>query len=538
MIAAILRAQLLTMRPRSGSMGLGLLVTVFWYGFWCFAACWAGLYVAVSDLATLRFSLPIGLMGVCIYWQAMPVLSASMGAGLDLRKLLLYPVPHQNLFAVELLLRLVAGAEMILVLLGGGAGLIFNRAGGVKAVSGVAATLAFFVLFNVLLASGTRSLMERLLSRRKVRELVALLLAVLWVGPRLMMMRGVEPKWLHRGGDAVGAFGWPWSAAAHGLLSWGESGGMLLLSALSLAVWTLAAGWFGRTQFERNIRYDVLAAQAIPQGPAGTAARSWTGWFYRLPAMLWRDPLAAIVEKELRTLARSPRFRMAFVMGLAFGMMAWLPMIMGRRAAHSGFFADSFLTVVCVYAMSLIGQVTYWNSFGLDRSAAIFYFTAPQPISRTLIGKNIACLFYIYLETLVLTAITLAVRVNFGLKQLAETLAVVGICAVYLMGLGNMTSVRYPIALSPERVSQGGGGHKAQVLVMVFYPVALLPVVLAYIARYALESELAFAAVLGLAAAIGAMLYWIAMESAVQAASKLRQNLVAELSKGEGPVAT
>ena len=416
--------------------------------------------------------------------------------------------------------------------------MLFNRNAGWKALPGVAAALAIFILFNLLMASGTRSLMERLLARRKVREVVALLMAMLWIGPRTAIMLGVSPKWLHHAGDAVGAFGWPWSAAARGMLAGSESGGALLLAGLSLATWTLAAAWFGRAQFERNIRYDALAAQATPQRPATTPARSWTGWLYRIPALLWRDPLAAIVEKELRTLARSPRFRMVFVMGFSFGLMVWLPVMMGRGAVHSGFFSHNFLTIVCVYAMTLIGQVTYWNCFGLDRSAAIFYFTAPQPLWRTLLGKNIACLFFIYLETLVLAAITLVVRVSFGLGQMVETLTVVGICAVYLMALGNICSVRFPRPLSPERVSQGGGGNKAQVLVMVFYPVALLPVILAYVARYALESQVAFSVVLGFAAAIGGMLYWLAMESAVNAAGKLRQNLLAELSKGEGPVAT
>ena len=51
---------------------------------------------------------------------------------------------------------------------------------------------------------------------------------------------------------------------------------------------------------------------------------------YRFPSLLWRDPLAAIVEKELRSLARTPRFRMVFVMGFTFGVMVWLPMILGR----------------------------------------------------------------------------------------------------------------------------------------------------------------------------------------------------------------
>jgi ABC-2 type transport system permease protein len=279
-----------------------------------------------------------------------------------------------------------------------------------------------------------------------------------------------------------------------------------------------------------------LAAQATI-APAATRANALTGWFYRLPSLLWRDPLAAIVEKELRSLARSPRFRMVFVMGFSFGLMVWLPMVIGRSAIHSGTFSSHFLTIVCVYAMTLIGQVSYWNCFGLDRSAVVFYFIAPQPLRRTLLGKNIACLFFIYMQTLVLVGITLAVRVSFGLGQLIETAAVVGICAIYLMALGNIASVRYPVAIKPERVSQSGSGNKMQLLLMVLYPIALLPVVLAYVARYALQSQIAFSVMLALAGAIGVMIYWIAMESAVDAAARLRQNMLTELSKGDGPVA-
>ena len=60
--------------------------------------------------------LPWAFLAICAYWQMMPILSASMGAGLDLRKLMVYPVPHRQLFLVEVLLRFTSGAEMLLVL--------------------------------------------------------------------------------------------------------------------------------------------------------------------------------------------------------------------------------------------------------------------------------------------------------------------------------------------------------------------------------------------------------------------------------------
>jgi ABC-2 type transport system permease protein len=540
MIAAILRAQMLSMRPASNrGVGLGVVAAVFWYGLWLVVSLTAAVLAAHAPAAMLRYGFPVALMGVCIYWQAMPALSAAMGSSLDLRKLLVYPAPHEQLFLIELLLRFATGIEMQMVLAGGAIGLLRNPAsGGLAALPAMAGALLIFVAFNVLLASGTRSLLERLLARRKIREVVALLLATVWLVPRFLMMTGSKATWLRGAGEAMGAFGWPWSAAARAALPLGQTAGSTALSWLSLACWAALAGWFGRVQFERNLRYDTLAAQATPMTPLSARTSRWTERFYRVPALLWHDPLAAIVEKELRTLARSPRFRMVFVMGFTFGLMFWLPMVLRRNGQHAGFLAHNFLVIVCIYAMTLIGQVTYWNCFGIDRSAAVFYFAAPQPIARTLLGKNIACLFFVYLEAVVLMSLTLAVRVNFSAGQAVETFVVIGICAMYLMALGNISSVHYPRALSPERVSQSGGGNRAQALVMMLYPAVLLPVILAYVARYALDSQTAFVAVLSIAAVIAAIFYTLAMESAAKAAGVRRQFILEELSRGDGPVAS
>ena len=69
-------------------------------------------------------------------------------------------------------------------------------------------------------------------------------------------------------------------------------------------------------------------------------------------------------------------------------------------------------------------------------------------------------------------------------------------------------------------------------------PLALLPVFLAYLARWALNSELAFIAVLAIAAVIGGIVYWIGLDSAVTAAGAKREQLFMALTQGEGPVAS
>jgi uncharacterized membrane protein YjgN (DUF898 family) len=129
-------------------------------------------------------------------------------------------------------------------------------------------------------------------------------------------------------------------------------------------------------------------------------------------------------------------------------------------------------------------------------------------------------------------------RLTAGWGQVAETLMVVGICAVYLLGLGNMASVNYPRPLNPENVSRGGSSGRSQGLLLLFYPVALMPVFLAYLARWALKSELAFLAVLAIAAVIGCVVYWIGLDSAVIAARAKREQLFLALTQGEGPIAS
>ena len=535
MIAAILRAQMLSMRIGGRRGAIFSAITGFlWYGFWSAAAVAAYVVTSLAGPVQLHTYLPMGFLGVCAYWQVIPVLSASMGAGLDMRKLLVYPLPHGQLFVVEILLRLTAGAEMIMVLTGGSLGLLSNpAAGGWTALPRVAGGALSFVVFNLLLASGMRSLLERLLTRRKVREVLSFLLLMLYVMPRVMFYQGGSRPHAIRGvGSALQAVGLPWTAAAR--LALGETEWLALAA---LGIWALIAFWFGRAQFERNLRYDAVAAQATPLAAKVPKSERWTERFYRLPGAFLTDPLAAIVEKELRTLSRAPRFRMVFVMGFTFGLAVWLPTIVGRHSDAPSSGSQYFLVVVCVYALTLMGQVSYWNCFGFDRSAAGIYFAAPQPMALTLAGKNVASLFFIYLEVLILTGVTMALRLGVTWGKVAETLVVVGVCSLYMLALGNVSSVNYPRGLSPERVSQGGASSRFQGLVFLLYPLALVPVFLAYLARYAFESDTVFAIVLAIAAVIGGVLYWVAMDSAVATASKRREQILQELAKGDGPVA-
>lgn len=532
MIAAILQAQFRSMRFFGRGTAFTVIAALIWYGIWVMVACAAGMGTAFAGPADLQKYLPLGFLGVCLYWQLVPLLSVSMGASLDLRKLMAYPIPHHKLFLVEVMLRFTTGIEAMLILTGGAIGLLNNPAlRSWAARVGMAAAFLAYIVFNLLLASGTRSVLERLLSRRRVREWVAFVMAMIWVAPRFLVQTGFRPKWLRPALDILQAWGLPWTAAARAAFTT-DGSHYTWLAAASLACWTVFAAWFGRSQFERNLRFDPQAAQSTPVSGTSRVQR-FTESFYRFPSKIWRDPVAALVEKELRSLARTPRFRMVFVMGFTFGLMLWLPMVLGR-GSHPAM-SRYFLTIVCVYSLTLLGGVTYWNCFGFDRSAAVFYFAAPLPMVKVLVAKNITALIVIYLEVAVLSGIMAALPMGIHAPQILETLVVMGICAVYMLALGNVSSVRYPRALHPERVSHGSGSG-FQGFLFLLYPLALIPVVLAYLARYAFSSQAAFVVVLSLAAVIAAVLYKIALDSAVAAANQRREPLMAELTKTEGPV--
>ena len=116
-----------------------------------------------------------------------------------MKKLLAYPIPTARLFWIEVMLRVTTGIEMLLILTAGAIGLILNpRFGGWTKAPRIIAPLLVFVVFNLLLASGIRGLIERLLSRRHLREIFVAVIVMLSALPQLLVVTGVPRGALQR----------------------------------------------------------------------------------------------------------------------------------------------------------------------------------------------------------------------------------------------------------------------------------------------------------------------------------------------------
>ncbi len=526
---AILWAQVRTARNVFARGGVSWTAAVgsLWYGFWLLASIAASRLASdPSNLGLLRSAMTGALLLVFLYWQVVPLLMAASGASLELKKLQVYPIRSSQLFSIEVMLRLTAAAEMALVMLGLAVGILRNPA----IPSWAAFTVIPYILFNLLIAVGLRDLVARVLAHRRIREAAFILLLLLAGLPQLLVLRGTV------GGKGLGSLfgeawaGWPWTATAKLILG-RESG----LSLATLLLWVGVAAGFGYWQFRSSLSFDAQAASA---GRARSSAREGVvEKLFRLPALLWRDPTAALVEKEIRFLVRSPRFRLVFLMGFTFGLI-WLPLSLSRGGLWKSALGSNYLTVVSIYSLLLLSEVCFWNSFGFDRSAAQFYFLAPVPFERVLIGKNLSAAFFILLEISLVTIVC----VMFGLPvtgvSLAESYAVAGMLALFLLSAGNLLSVHQARGANPATSFRSGAPGRVQAMLFVIYPLAAVPVGLAYLARWAFQSETAFFGALAFDTGIAIIVYRAALRSAVAAAERLKEAMITSLSAGDGPIST
>jgi ABC-2 type transport system permease protein len=146
-------------------------------------------------------------------------------------------------------------------------------------------------------------------------------------------------------------------------------------------------------------------------------------------------------------------------------------------------------------------------------------------------------MFFITLEISAVTTICALLGMPLNLGRLVEAYSVAGVISIFLLGAGNLLSVHQARAVNPAQSFRTGAAGRVQAMLFVIYPVAFLPAGLAYLARWAFDSEAAFFAVLGINAGIGFLVYRIALESAVSAADRLKEQMVAALSSGEAPIA-
>ena len=509
------------------------LFLLLWYGI--FGGLAAGLVLKVPDvsMALLMKWLPSGLLGVFLFWQVVPLFTLSSGWSLQLNKLQIYPVRANALFALETVLRITSAPEMIIVLTGATIGLM--RRPDVPLLAPL--ILFLFIPLNLFLQLAIRDLVLHSFERNRFRELFAVVVISVAILPQLILRTGLGAALKPYYFVAAGSHFAPWSEAASlalGRFQW--------LDAVLLVCWTAAALVFARRMFARSmVADDNFQSAGVPlvKQPIERRARI-SEW----PARVFKDPLAALLQKELQSLLRMPRFRVMFGMSCILGLV-----VFGSSALNSGdsnyrnsadpvahFMRNNLIPVVNMYGLLLLSDSLLLNAFGLDRGAVQTYFVTPVSLATVLKAKNLTAIVFVVLQSAVILLVATFSHAPITPMSVISGLLASAVVTVFLLAVGNLTSLTMPRPIDPKQTFKKQAGAKMQIWLLGCSLALFILVGFGFLARYALQSDWVLLGVLTFEFVCGLVVYRLGLESAVARGLRNREKIVGLLSKNASPV--
>lgn len=512
-------------RTSAGSV-LMWLVSLLWYGMYAALACVLAARLREVPLTELRVWMPVGLLGVFLFWQIVPLFTLSTGWSLQLNKLRVFPLRDSALFGLEVMLRLTSAPEMLIVLAGAIVGLARHPAIPLLAPL----FLLLFIPFNLFLQLAIRDLILYSFERHRFRELFAALVISLSILPQLLartrLGHTLKPYFF----AVAHSYAAPWREAASLSL-----GSFSIFDPVLLLAWTCGAYLLARWQFKKSFRHEETIRRAASD--AGSPASSRETRILEWPVRLFQDPLASLLQKELRSLLRMPRFRVLFGMACIFSVIIFVPVTFNQGLRHDNAFVHSnFLPIVNLYGLLLLSDVLLLNVFGLDRSAAQLYFVVPVPLETVLKAKNLAAVIFVCLQTLAVLLIALLIRASVTPISAFAGAVASAVATIYLLAFGNLASVSMARPVDPAQTFKKQAGARMQLWLLLCGVCMYVVVGFAFLARWALQSDWALLGILLLEFLIGIVVYRIATESAVRHGSRDRERLVEALSKSPSPV--
>jgi ABC-2 type transport system permease protein len=531
-IRAIVWAQFRTIRnylPRTnlGAFLLGL-ITLLWYGLFCVGAVVLAEGLQYVPMYKLRLYFPAGMLALLLFWQIFPVLTMSSGWSLELNKLLVYPIHPRTLFVVELMLRFTTSPESLILLVGAIWGLLAHP--GMHGWWPV--LLLLYVPFNLFLSLVVREWMMTLFRRKRLREVLMLLIVSVSVVPSLLANTSLgeflRPYYL-RAADGPGT---PWHEFA--LLGLGRPG---LLSVAAVMFWLLLAWWLSVRRFAASLRLDFSPTGGESMPARGTARPAKPGLIQMLANFVsgfLPDPYAALVEKDVSSLLRTPRFRVLFGMACFFSVVIFFPMAFGRHGAS--FLASNYVAFVNTYGMLICGEVLIWNVFGFDRRAAQLYYISPAGFKQVLLAKNLVAAFFISIQTLVVVSASFVMPIHTDVGSIMGGIVISGAVFFFFLAAGNYASVSFPRAVQPNQTFRRQAGGKTQLILFACYLLMAIPIGLAFLARWATGKDAAFFAVLTFDLFTAACFYYVSLEPVMAIGIRDRERIIDALSKGADPI--
>ncbi len=504
----------------------------------------AGLGAAAYSLASQASwqYLPVLFWAMSFLWLMFPLVVASFQEQSDLGILLRFPVRFGSYFLLYLISGLMDGSTIVgaLCCLGVWLGIVKARP---DLYLWTMLGLSVFALFNILLVRAVFAWIDRWLAQRKTREILGAVFMVLIVS--LLVVNSVlnqkryEASKSHKQEaaplrEAMDRYA-PLLKTANQVQQWLPPGlgarmlqrameqkpGAGFASIGMLGLWVvLAAGALAarlKAQYRgQNLSWAPSRDKAIRRGDGWTLGGS--------------GPLAAIVEKEVRSLTRMVPLLWAVCVPV-------LLVLVIAGVFHHGPSSDkpsfAYAFPLCV-AYALLGFTgLFYNNLGAEGAGIQLLFLSPTPIRIVLLAKN---LLHSILFALAGLAAGILCCVRLGVPPLS-VLAATGAWLVFALpcnlAAGNIFSLTIPYRINPGRITRPAGAQ-ANTLPAILVQLGVLGVgALVFWLSWSLKIHWLPVPIF-LALAVGACFAWMrVLHYSDENANQRRDSLIATLMKAE-----
>ena len=469
---------------------------------------------------------------IFVWWQLFPIFIAGFGANFEFRTLLRFPLSLSAFYLVGLAYGL-ADFAAVAGLCWLGALTVGVTVAQPAALPAMLVIVALFVLLNVTMERLFGSWMERLLARRRTRELffalvILLSVSVQFIAPAVQRYGNVLQPLAQRLIPYFAVF--PGSLAGKaiaGAVKLNFADFSLGIAGLSAYVIVLSALLWLR--FSSQYRGEELSETAAPGHKV--ERRSSQSEDSPDALELLSPQVAAVVRKEIRYVTRNG---FAAVMLLLPPVMVLLfstqfagkhPTVGGKRISP-----DMFFPGIMAYLVLILMAPAY-NVFAYEGRGIQTYFTSPLRFREVFLAKNLVLIAILAIEIVLCTVV---LRIRVGLPPapiLVATMAALIFVVIGQLSIANWSSLSFPRRLEFGQIR---GQRQSGMAVLVAFGVQItfgtVSGVLFFLGRWTGNPWLPAEAFTALAAAsLGG--YFASLDALTTFAEKKKESLIEALCR-------
>ncbi len=437
------------------------------------------LVVAFTNLpsAAAQATLYLVLTGIYLAWALLPLLQFSLNEGLDVTKLMLFPLTR-----LELMFSLVVSALLdvwTLFLLGILASVVIGWAGSLSTILAISGIMVLMYIHIIAFSQMLLAALMGLLRSRRFRDLSIILGTTLGLSCSLLaqvIAHTAVPIGLGNPLQGLGAVDYgsflqylPPGMAARAVQA------VVAGNGLAAALWTLALFvalapvlWAWSTILQRGL---TRAEQGAARGAARRVVRRraaapvvarYTPASKSSDAVARRPILAAamaMATKELRYYWRDPQYKRIFISSLYIVGILLLSLVGFRTSPTDGggFNAPgaAFTTPYVILGVVALAQGLSSMIFGYEGSALLTLAIFPVRGIAIFLGKNLAAFIVALVEAILL--VILQVVVAHAVAMAIPNFLVAVAAILVALGTGDVLA-----ALFPVRIQRTGLGRPQQ----------------------------------------------------------------------------